>query len=218
MAAPFWDSGVDDEEQLQGGADDQPVLINATYPENPFLAAWLDGRPVPGESRVRPGLTQIGIDNKKPDGADGSTITVKGFRPGEFEIETTIWTRAQWDALQALVDRVWRIPTKKAKLQEVAISVYHPALDFLHVNSCVIKAVTFPQDGSFEGSKVVSFKCQHNVPSTRKKRTKTAKATSPKAQKDIAFDTYNGSTPAPSEQKKQLGPDGPLHVPATGSH
>jgi hypothetical protein len=221
-AVAFWDSGVTSEETLPGEKNDVPRILNALYSDHPWTTAFLGGMRLPGLCKVLNGLTEIGIDMKKPEGKDGSTITVKGYKPGKFEIACTVWSSDQWDVLQNIISVVWREKKKKAKLATLAIDVSHPALVLLGVSSCVIEGITFPQPGEFDGSMMVGFKCVENVAPGKKSATKTA--TGPGVAKELQTESrieeanraINATPPKPSTQKSHTGPRGQHAPPANG--
>ena len=218
----FWDSGVQDGEMLQPSGmknEERPRLLNARYSDHPWDTAWMGGKQLPGLCEVANGLTEIGIDMKKPDGADGSTITVKGYKPGKFEISCTVWTEEQWTALQDVIGTVWRRAQKGSKLKSLAFDVSHPALQLLEVHSCVVQAVTYPQPGKFEGSKVVQFKCLENVPAGKHSKTQTvskAPGVVEKLQAERAGEANNATPAKPSSLKTETGPKGPKARPTEG--
>jgi hypothetical protein len=220
----FWDSGVQDGEMLpaSGRKDEAPRLLNALYSDHPWDTAWMAGKRLPGLCEVANGLTEIGVDMKKPDGADGSTITVKGYKPGKFEISCTVWTEQQWTVLQKIIALVWRRAQKGSKLKSLAFDVSHPALQLLGVHSCVVQAVTYPQAGKFEGSKIVQFKCIENVPAGKHSKTQTVSkvVVDPvlvkKGEAEALFTPVNGTPAKPSGEKGETGPHGPKARPAEG--
>lgn len=216
--AAFWGSGVDGPTTFSNGAGDKLRTINQTYSDHPWDIAYIAGRPLPGECEVLDGLTEIGIDNKNPDGKDGSAITVKGYRPGPFIIACTVWTLEQWDALQDIVARVWRRPNKKAKVADVAVSVHHPALEMYGIGSAVLTGCTMARNGRFDGAKTVHFKFLENVPagSKGKRQTKTAGQNHALPQIKDAQRPANAPPLPPSKNRGQLGPGGPKTVPASG--
>ncbi len=218
----FWESGIEGETSLTSGSGTALRTINQTFSDHPWDVAFISGLRLPGICEVLDGLTQIGIDNKNPDGKDGSTLTLKGYRPGPFEISCVTWTRAQDDELQAIEDFVWRRPQKKAKVAAVAMDVYHPALERRGIATGALVGITFPRPGPFEGSKVVHFKFIENVPSGAKRQTKTV-SKAPVIDPGIKGKTNLGETPVnakpipPSQNKKALGPRGAPISPTNGS-
>jgi hypothetical protein len=218
-AVPFWDSGVMSQESLPNSNGDTIRVINALYAEHPWDTLTLAGYRMPGLCEIANGLTEIGIDMKKPDGADGSTITIKGYKPGKFEIGCTVWTSDQWTYLQQIIQVVWREKKKKGKLNQIAIDVHHPALQLYGITSCVVEGLTYPQPGKFEGSKVIQFKCIENVPAGKKRVTKTASKTDSARIPVYDSSTIHGLnyTPAPpSTNTSQLGPKGQYATPVNG--
>lgn len=218
--APFWNSGVKRETRLPGGSNGQPgITINAKYSDHPWDTAWIAGKQLPGLCEVLDGLTQIGIDNKSPDGKDGSTLTVKGYRPGPFEISCTTWTEEQDGRLQEIEDEVWRKPNKGAKVDSVAVSVSHPALDRRGISSGALIGITFPKAGPFDGARTVHFKFIENVPPGKEKRVKS-NDTLPGVVDHLQQDSdqpQNGRPLPPSKDRKALGPKGPPRRPSNGT-
>ncbi len=202
------------------------------YSSDPWRTGTIAGKRLPGDVTIADGLVEIGVDNKKPDGKDGGQIVVKGYRPGPFDIVVEVCTDEQGQLLKSIIDEVWTKPKKKSKVSEVAVDVYHPALEFVNVTpSCVLKGISFPRPGSIEGSKVVTFKCLENVPAGKKNKTKKAgpsvsvvpslrKTPSPNGEA-FAGSSHsaptNATPPKPSTVKKNLGPKGPRTPPAAGN-
>ncbi len=215
----FWDSGVTGAQSLAASTSDGERVINALYSKHPWDTAFMAGKQLPGLCEVANGLTEIGIDSKKSDGTDGSTLTVKGYKPGKFEIHCTVWTEEQWAELQVIIRTVWRRAGKNSKLEKLSFEVSHPALQLLGVHSAVVQAVSYPQPGKFEGSKVVTFKCLEHVPTGRKHVTVTPDATT--VVKELSNSAHEKEslnfTPArPSTQAKTTGPRGPKAAPESG--
>lgn len=211
----FWGSGVETETTLSNGAGDKLRTINETYASHPWDRALVANIALPGICAVLDGLTEIGIDNKNPDGKDGSAITVKGYRPGPFVISCTVWTEEQWEILQGIIGRVWRRPEKRAKVADVAIAVHHPALELYGIASAVLQGMTFPRDVPFDGAKTIHFKFLENFAPGAKRQTKTASEPETIPQYNPyrqAFVTNAVSQP-PSKDRKKLGPGGPPKPP-----
>lgn len=213
----FWESGIDGEEALVNGDGTLIRKINATFASNPWDVAFISGLRLPGLCEVLDGLTQIGVDNKNPDGKDGSTLTLKGYRPGPFEISCVCWTRAQDTELQEIEDVVWRRPQKKTKVASVAVDVYHPALERRGISTGALVGITFPRPGPFEGSKIVHFKFIENSPPGPKNQTKTAgKVIKVREAARFKSDPVNAGPGKPSQNRASLGPGGPAPTPANG--
>ena len=228
----FWNSGIAGEEALPAsdpGTDRNPAapvrVINRTFSTHPWDTVYLgDGLQLPGICKIMDGATEIGIDNKKPEGKDGATITVKGYRPGPFEISCTVWTSAQWDELTKVLDSIWRRPEKKVKgrtsVADVAIPIFHPALALYGIHSCAVTGVTFPSDGTFDGAKTIKIKCLENVPPGTKPQTRTAAL--PSVVKPYQSGISDPAAPVnagpvkPSANRSNLGPKGPVSTPANG--
>lgn len=217
----FWDSGVAKGSALGGNGDGGDGTgtgggrtINATFQDHPWDIAFIGGDPVPGICEVLDGITEIGIDNKNPDGKDGSAITVKGYRPGPFIIACTVWTDEQWGFLQALIDKVWRRPKKRSRVAQVAVAVQHPALDLYGINSGALTGITFPRNGPFEGSKTVSFKFIENTGIGVNRETKTSTDPFVAIPQDGSVHVpKNVPGVAPSKNHKNLGLGGPKKAP-----
>lgn len=229
----FWDSGVKDESTLPSGSGEGLRTINQTFSDHPWDVVWIGSprRALPGICKIMDGGTEIGIDAKNPDGKDGAAITVKGYRPGPFEISCTVWTARQWVELLAVLEAIWRRPNKELKTRQVdgrkttvsdiAVGVYHPALEMYGITSCVVKGPTFPTDGPFDGARTVRIKCVQNVPPGKKRQTKTATTgddsrVAPEVNAS-ASSPLNVKPIPPSKNKKALGPRGAPIPPANGS-
>lgn len=194
------------------------VLGDGSAIGKPHDTVKFAGIRLPGICEVK-GIAQLQVDNKKGKGLDGSTITITGYQPGPFEVSCKTWTDPQWDVLQAAIADLWTAPTKKSKLQSVAVDVVHPWLQLLKIKSCAIVGVSLPEPGPEVGTKIVRFKCIENVPS-KKKKVKTAKGSSVgRVQQYASGEAPKNAAPTkPSANKKNLAPAGQPASAAAGIH
>jgi hypothetical protein len=149
------------------GFSGQPFL------SNPWDVVFFNGDPLPGKWSVQ-GLPTLAVDRKKHAGVDGAAITVNGYIPGPVELEGLLWTPDQWEFFQAKAPDIWRKPTKKAKLSDLAVTIDHPALALWGITKVVVVGVSPPSDGPIKFSKIVKIKCLEYVALDKTTRTKTA--------------------------------------------
>ena len=228
--APFWGTAAAE---------------GATFSDDPHKLAYLGGDPVPGLSDVK-GIAQLELDKKKEKGHNGVKLTVTGYQPGPFELVVEMWTSEQWDFMQALLDKYWNGPRKaraasttvkkragsnkdgtpifktvtvKNRAPMVAISIDHAVLQPLEIFSCVIQGVGLLEPGTFEGARIIRFKCVEHLEPDPKTATKSAKASAANVPLDPALQsTAKSATPAPpSTDRKNLGPRGPQPDAGGGS-
>src|ERR1044072_7775866 len=107
MPAPFWG-------RLPELGYDGPV-----YASSPDDQVSLGGDMLPGLCQVDT-LPEHVYERQKVDGRDGATLTMRGYLPGPIDIECRIWTKEQWDVLQAIIAKVWRKPGKLAAVDTAA--------------------------------------------------------------------------------------------------
>lgn len=218
--------------------------IGKLFSGDPWDTVVIGGMKLPGLCEVR-GLAQLELDKKKPKGSNGVTLTVTGYEPGPFEITCTVWTSEQWDWLQDWINKFWALPRKsrpttvekkvrtgsnpdgspkiskvssKNKASQVALQIEHPALAVLGISSCVVQAVSIPEPGSFEGSKVVKIKVvEHVLPNGTVTKTAKGTANNVALAKELRPKEKGEAPLMPSKERADLGPKGPRPAPAGGS-
>jgi hypothetical protein len=208
--APLW--GLND----QGFSSNEGPLF-ATDPWDTF---WLGTRQLPGVCDVKPGsVARLQIDRKKPKGSDGARLTITGYDPREFQVTCEICTVDQWNELQDIVDVYWTIPGKTRNTAQVAISVYHPNLQWLKIYSAVLAGITPLVPGSIEGAKMTTLTFQENFAPKPKNVTASAGPSSVAEDKRLPPSTApQNQTPAPpSSNSANLGLSGPPPSTSVGT-
>jgi hypothetical protein len=201
-------------------------ISGEVYSSNEWDVVFFDGVPLPGLCDVK-GIAELKVDNKKAQGADGSTITITGYNPGPFEVTCKVWTPEQFETLQEAIDRVWNIPRRPlphdtraalAKRLKKPITIGHPKVTQLEIDYCIVRGISFLEEDSVYGVKVLRFKCQEwrlggkNVTATPKK------APSRVAEYASGHEPKSAAPPRPSANAKNLAPGGPPTPPASGGH
>lgn len=171
MTVPFWDRYDEGNE----GPD---------YSEEPWDLLVLQGMKVPGISKVRC-VPKMKLDVQKPNGLDGSQVIARGHLPADVQITITIWTRAQWEIMQGILDAIWRKPGKDSRRsrtdasatvsKEGAISASHPALALYGVSSIILEQPESPEEGA-NGERVIKMKALQFTPKTARKATRKIEA------------------------------------------
>jgi hypothetical protein len=118
MSVPFW--------------DDNPDAWNTLY---------LGGRAVPGLCTVT-GRAGRKIEPRSAPGADGASIRDQGYEPAPIEVEIRVWTSAQLEELEELLERVH--PRQRGR-ERTPFDVVHPVLSMLGIRSAYVTAVTLPE-------------------------------------------------------------------------
>lgn len=204
--APFW-----------GGVSPQ----GSTFSGDPWDVVFIGGDPLPGICEIS-GIAQLEVDKKKAKGRNGVTLTVTGYQPGPFEVKCSVWTQAQWDFLQAWLDKFWIEQQKQnpvgGRTPQVAMAIDHPACSVVGITTAIIQGVSMPEAASAEGVKVVKIKMIDGRASEKKTVVKTARgsATNAKLAKPVTFGKAD-VPPAPSTERADLGPTGPRAAAAGGS-
>ena len=108
------------------------------------------GTPSPGLCRLKGWKRMHTWDVKKGKGTVGAKITFTEKPPATGDIEFLLWDNgtlgtghnhfAEWDAFVQLLKYD---PTKKTAN---AVSIYHPALDFVDISSVVTTEIGIPED------------------------------------------------------------------------
>lgn len=192
-----------------------------TYFDNdPWFLAWIAGKKVPGKSTVSSGaVVRLDFDEKKAKGRHGAALTLQGVKAGPFDLNVEIWTQDQHGALLDLIDFLWVVPGKKTKINEIAVSIYHPALAYVKVYQAALIGIDPPKDGSFDGAKVVTFHFRWSLLPGNRNVTDTVKAAAPTVAPPLAASEIpkSATPPKPSSTRADLGPKGPKTPPAGGS-
>lgn len=156
---PFWDGYS----TFTNGVVTGPAF-GSLYSDNPWDVVILGTERLPGISKGR-GFPTLGIDKKKSKGRDGLAFSVNGYLPGPVEIESVIWTPEQWSKWQEIIPGIWRRPTTgSVKGSALAITVSHPAFQFVGINKLVIIGIAPPEKGAFSQSMVIKLKALEFVP------------------------------------------------------
>lgn len=176
-----------------------------TFAPNPWDTVYISDEPLPGICSVR-GLPTLSFDKKKSGGSDGAIITVNGYIPGPIEIETMLWTRAQWSVFQVIAAKIWNKPAKKTAAAKLAIAVSHPALDLWGITAVIVIGVGVPEKGPIPQSRIIKIKCVEYVPLAGSK-SHTVRAIAPRVVEDSRTSgAQNGLGEPPS--KSDTGPLG----------
>lgn len=99
---------------------------------------------VGGKVVVRKPCRHYRIDQKTPNGGDGSIQTYSGVEPKEFDVDFHMWTEAQWQAVTTQVVPAITYAGTKGKVQ--AYSMYHPATFLLSITSVEIIRIGAPEN------------------------------------------------------------------------
>jgi len=169
-----------------------------TFMPNPWDVAFFNGNPLPGKWTVQ-GEPTLAVDKKKHAGVDGAAITVQGYIPGPISVDGLIWTRDQWEFFQVFAPDIWRKPTKKAKLAQLAVTIEHPGLATWGIAKFVVIGVSPPMDGPIRQSKTIKIKGLEYVALDGKTRTMTAKS-APIAPLDTHFQAKNSAGGKPPSE------------------
>jgi hypothetical protein len=181
MAIPFWDTATDGYEG--------PV-----YAKNPWDLVILNGFRSPGVATVKC-IPQVKIDLPKEVARDGGPATEKGHVPAKVDIQIKIWTPDQWDAMQNLMEAIWRQPGQKYRLELVggilpqtsttgtgdktkakpAITIAHPCCALYGVTAVMLESPESPDSAPEVGAKIIRLKgvqyiARSNQPADRKVR------------------------------------------------
>lgn len=197
------------------------------YSFNPWDVVTMGEVKFPGVSTVSVTRSKR-LDNKKAPGRDGATPTYLGDDPAAIDITCTIWTRAQWDALQDVLAILWPSSrgSKNAADYNQAIPLSHPALDCApRIEFVVLTSIGKPRLAE-RGKVQVTLRGLEYIPPSQKNATKTpTKAPAPKPANvavnssfgvlqpvnnefggSIVVRSQNAAQPSPSTDTDFLGP------------
>jgi len=176
---------------------------DATYdnPPNPWDQVALGGVMLPGLARVKVRKGRK-LDVKQPPGSHGATITDRGYKPAQVDIHLTVWTYAQWQALQSLFDgsnaALTLEPKPNTSYAAPAYPIDHPATAMRQVSSIIIDEIEGPEpSSSMKGAVEFSFKCTQFFPPPKQNATNTPKGTIAPQPNALTPPDPSSSPPAP---------------------
>jgi hypothetical protein len=202
---PFWDQTFD----LQVAGTTVPTSAGyegPLYGSNPWDQLVINGRTMPGLTEITRASPRRRRDKKRQDGADGATMTIKGYEPTQIEAIVHIWTPAQLAELESILRDIWPLPGRTsgvlatgaggaiggiagaiagatlggvqqaANLPYRAFQVYHPQLALLKISAVIIIGLEVPKPGRIQGSKMVGILMEEFSPVQKNKSAKSTPA------------------------------------------
>jgi hypothetical protein len=127
MSVPFWGDPSVPEQAYDPGAG------------SPWDTAYLNGVQVPGYVRCEGDGPGRKIDVKSGPGVDGASETQQGAEPAKFTMTVRMWTKAQWDAWQALADT---ISPRLGKTPAKPVDIAHPNPNAQDVKSVLVEKIS----------------------------------------------------------------------------
>jgi len=176
----------------------------------------------PGICEVVPEPRKVEIDQRKPQGQHGGTLTSKGVPPAAIDITCTVWTAAQWEKLQKIVAAIMPRPRGamteaelKRKKEFQTFSAFHPSLSLLNICAVVFESVGPAMPGSIPGTRQVKIKAREYFAPSRTSKTAVKKSSGPGValvkefqDKSPVSKPANAPKAKPSSDKAFCGPGG----------
>lgn len=107
--------------------------------------AWdvlvLDGTPLPGKATVHARAGRK-IDVRESPAANGSGLSYLGYQPASIDVTLVLWTDEQLDQFAKWLPAVQPRASQGAPR---AVSVYHPALQLLGIESVFVQEIGAPE-------------------------------------------------------------------------
>ena len=142
----------------------------------PYDLLQLNGVVVPGRASVKV-ATKMRIDVKKATSQDGGPTIERGHEAAEIEIQILVWMRSQLEALERLMQKIWRLPGRPPVKQPggaivggKAISVFHPVCTFSGITALVIESASWTGIQLNEGG-TLQLKCLQYIPPVKREVT-----------------------------------------------
>lgn len=213
MAVPFWDTFTETYEEWQ----DRNT--------NPWDILHLNSERVPGiaEVKVTPHMV---IDIKKTTSFDGGPTIELGHQAAKLDIAVTIWTPAQWEGVQGIMAKIWRLPGREQKgskprerTRRAAVSISHPNCAFLGISAVLLEAPEGLQPATgLIGAKTLRLRAVQYIPPSAKPATRKAAGQGGRIQVGVVnefVDFLSGIPRRPPSQTDAVALPGP--GPAQGS-
>lgn len=194
MGAPFWDLSPGTGEDF---SDFAPGAEGPLYASNPWDLVKLQGLRLPGICDLQIPDFDRRVQNKKANGADGSTPTMRGLDDAKIEITVKVWTKDQFDLMNRILPVIFPLPgANPTKLN--AMDVAHPNTTALQIKSLVIRGITGWLPGPERSSKIIRLKCeQYTKANPKKKATKTVTGPAATTQNFTPAEGEGHNTPPP---------------------
>lgn len=147
-------------------------------PLGPWDCVTVGKRQLPGIARVSGRGRSYGLEQKKSSGKDGATVTSHGKRLAEFTITLILGASpSDWADFKAVLPLLQ--PVSGGVLQ--AVSVSHPGLNSMGIDSMKVDEIDIPHPGSVVGTFEVNIKCLEHRPA----QNMAGKGTAKKSVKDL---------------------------------
>ncbi len=172
------------------------------------LPGWdrvtLGGNVLPGKCRVSRGSLVVKIDQKKKPGVHGGNPTLQGINPQQFEIEVTIWTN---DQLDALLDVCKQILPQQNQTTQLPLVLDHPSIKHLGVIKVIVLGCGIIEMTGV-GTRRLSLHLQHWLLSTGKKSATTTPKRAQRVKNDRERASAAKDNPPPTDQPENFTPAG----------
>lgn len=154
-----------------------------------------------GQDVLTPGLADVRFDrcknrdNKKPVGADATTITTSGIKSAEIIIELLLWMPDHKIWLDTYMPILFPKPNKSTG--QATFKVKHPLFSqkAAGITAVVIHSFEGPLRHSIPGAKIFRLRCTEWLPTTSKKAGGTAPPPSRAAEESNAAQGLSSQLP-----------------------
>lgn len=206
MAVQFWDPSFSELPPTGGVSWNQ---LDQTKTGSPFDCVRLGKWDVPGICKIVSAKSERVVVSRKAKGSNGAHQTYNGYKPSEVVIETTIWTPPQYQQLQLMLADLW---PRKDQAPNQGVSIYHPELQLLGINSVIIAAIDLPKQGDQWGTRIFTIKCIEYFPPKKGAPAKKATLTPVQVTKQSAV-----LLPSASETTKPKNQNGTQSIPPSAT-
>lgn len=171
MAVPFWDQFPEAYEEWKDRN------------QNPWDILTLNNKRAPGIAEVNV-TPHMQIDIKKTTGFDGGPTIELGHKAAKVDIAITLWTAEQWEAMQAILAEIWRLPGREPKgstaltrTRRAAVAISHPNCAIYGISAVLIEGPEglVPAPG-IPGAKLLRIRAVQYIPPARSAKPVTKKA------------------------------------------
>lgn len=149
---------------------------------NPWDVVAIGGYDLPGICEIVGLKSERDRITMKGHHTDGAKKAWRGYRPAEFDIRVTVWTKVQFAKLQEIVAHIW--VREKGKTPEI-FPIAHPQTRDLGVRQVSIVSVGQYERGKVDGSMVRVLRAQEHLdpsliePEPKQGKTKGNKKNTP---------------------------------------
>lgn len=132
---------------------------DAKLERHPWDVVKVGSYTLPGICEIRGLKSERDKQTLKGAKTDGAKKVWRGYKPAEFEIRVTVWTKEQFEELNSIIEKIWSKPDKK---EPEVYSITHAQCARLGIKQISVVTVLGLEPGKHEDTMVQTLKVQEH--------------------------------------------------------